>query len=80
MENDVLKPIHKKLVEIEPTAITPKEIPVPPIAATSVNGFIGNSGKEKKKKKSEFNSLQQLGVLCRICDRIEIIFKLFFSW
>lgn len=58
-EGDTQKQVHKKQQETV-TVVSQKENN-PPIITSSINGFIGNTGKEKKKKKSEFNTLQQLG-------------------
>ncbi|RZB39983.1 ribosome-binding protein 1-like [Asbolus verrucosus] len=56
-EADVQKQPAKKSAEaVLPTQQKENNPPVAP----SINGFIGNAGKEKKKKKSEFNTLQQL--------------------
>jgi ribosome-binding protein 1 len=57
-EGDTQKQVHKKQQETV-TVVSQKENN-PPIITSSINGFIGNTGKEKKKKKSEFNTLQQL--------------------
>lgn len=41
-----------------------EEKPVQPVLTTLVsNGIIGNPGKEKKKKKSEYNTMQQMSKL-----------------
>lgn len=42
-----------------------EEKAVQPVMATPItNGIIGNPGKEKKKKKSEYNTMQQLSKCC----------------
>lgn len=47
------------------SAPTPKSAPIStaPTTIPTVNGIVSNTGKEKKKKKSEFNTLQQLGII-----------------
>ncbi|XP_044263237.1 ribosome-binding protein 1 isoform X2 [Tribolium madens] len=50
---------HKKQPETETTPLYKENHPQ--AVTSSINGFISNTGKEKKKKKSEFNTLQQLG-------------------
>lgn len=54
-ESNGVPPVKEK--EIEEKAVEPE------MAAPLTNGIIGNPGKEKKKKKSEYNTLQQLSKL-----------------
>lgn len=37
-----------------------EQIPEPPTNVSNMNGIVTNTGKEKKKRKAEFNTLQQL--------------------
>ncbi|KYB26693.1 ribosome-binding protein 1 isoform X2 [Tribolium castaneum] len=50
--------LHKKQPETETVPLSKENHQA---VTSTINGFISNTGKEKKKKKSEFNTLQQLG-------------------